>query len=340
MMKSNNDNMPEFISFAHGSGGRLTHDLIKQVFARQFANPYLSPLADAAIAPFSGESLAFTTDGFVVHPLEFPGGDIGKLAVCGTVNDLAVMGAKPLYLSCAMIIEEQLEFPLLERIAASIAQAAEAAQVLVVTGDTKVVERGKGDGLFITMSGVGAREYALPQPIAVGDNILVNGALGDHALAVLAARREFGFDIPVASDCAPLSGLIASVLAAHRSVKFMRDPTRGGLAMVLNEIAEGQPFGIALDEAAIPVNDSVRAACALLGFDPLYLANEGKVVLIVGANEARGVLETMRRHPFGRESAMIGEIVDAPAGLVFLRTTLGGKRILDMPVGSPLPRIC
>lgn len=328
------------ISLAHGSGGQLTHDLIKNLFAKRFENPYLSPLTDSAIVSLPNAQIAFTTDSFVIRPLFFPGGDIGKLAVCGVINDLAVMGAKPLYLACSFVIEEQFEYDLLERITASIAQTAQDVGASVVTGDTKVVERGKGDGLFITMSGIGACYYTLPQPINIGDKIILSGTLGDHEIAVLSARRELGFDFNVESDCAPLADLIGQVLNSSHTVKFMRDPTRGGLATVLNEIAEGQPFGIALEETEIPIKETVQAACALLGFDPLYLANEGKVALIVGSQEASSVLETMQMHPFGRDSRIIGEIVESSPGMVYLRTKIGGKRIVDMPVGAQLPRIC
>jgi hydrogenase expression/formation protein HypE len=333
--------MPEDrITLAHGSGGQLTHELIKDLFVRQFANPYLSPLTDAAVLSLPDTRIAFTTDSYVIHPLFFPGGNIGKLAVCGTVNDLAVMGAKPLYLACSMVIEEQFEYHTLELITASIAQTAQEAEVTIVTGDTKVVEHGKGDGLFMNTSGIGVCYSALPQTIAIGDKILINGTLGDHEIAVLSARRELGFDFNIESDCAPLAGLIAQVLKAHSTVKFMRDPTRGGLATVLNEIVEGQRFGIALEESEIPIRDTVQAVCALLGFDPLYLSNEGKVVLVVSAHEANHVLDTMRAHPLGQESRIIGEIVEVPHEMVYLRTTIGGKRVVDMPVGTQLPRIC
>lgn len=328
------------ITLAHGSGGQLTHDLIKNLFVRHFANPHLSRLTDAAVLSLPDTRIAMTTDSYVIRPLVFPGGNIGKLAVCGTVNDLAVMGAKPLYLTCGMIIEEQFDYDALEQIVASMAQTAREAGVEIVTGDTKVIERGSGDGLFINTAGIGVCFYQFPPKIEIGDKIVINGTLGDHEIAVLSARQDLGFEFDVASDCDALADLIAHVLKAHSSVKFMRDPTRGGLATVLNEIVEGQPFGIALDETEIPVKDAVRGICALLGFDPLYLANEGKVVLVVSAADAPRLLDTMRSHPLGRESRIIGEIIEAPQGLVYLRTTIGGKRIVDMPVGTQLPRIC
>ncbi|GAK54020.1 hydrogenase expression/formation protein HypE [Candidatus Moduliflexus flocculans] len=328
------------ITLAHGSGGQLTHELIKHLFVRYFANPHLSRLTDAAVLSLPDLRVAMTTDSYVIRPLFFPGGNIGKLAVCGTVNDLAVMGAKPLYLTCGLIIEEQFDYETLEQIVASMAHTARDAGVKIVTGDTKVIERGNGDGLFINTAGIGVCEYQFPPAIEIGDKIVINGTLGDHEIAVLSARQNLGFDFEVASDCAPLADLIVHVLKAHSSVKFMRDPTRGGLAMVLNEIVEEQPFGIALDETEIPLKDAVRGICAVLGFDPLYLANEGKVVMVVNADDAPRLVDTMRAHPLGRDSRIIGEIVDAPQGMVYLRTTIGGKRIVDMPVGTQLPRIC
>ena len=328
------------ITLAHGSGGQLTHELIKHLFVRHFANPHLSRLTDAAVLALPDTRVAMTTDSYVIRPLFFPGGNIGKLAVCGTVNDLAVMGAKPLYLTCGMIIEELFDYETLEQLVASMAHTARDAGVEIVTGDTKVIERGSGDGLFINTAGIGVCQYQFPPQINIGDKIVINGTLGDHEIAVLSARQNLGFEFDVASDCAPLADLIAHVLKAHSSVKFMRDPTRGGLATVLNEIVEGQPFGIALDETDIPVKDTVRAICGLLGFDPLYLANEGKVVMVVSADDAPRVVDTMRSHPLGRDNRIIGEIVDAPQGMVYLRTMIGGKRIVDMPVGTQLPRIC
>ncbi|GAK53997.1 hydrogenase expression/formation protein HypE [Candidatus Moduliflexus flocculans] len=326
------------ITLAHGSGGQLTHDLIKHLFVRHFANPHLSRLTDAAVLSLPDTRIALTTDSYVIRPLFFPGGNIGKLAVCGTVNDVAVMGAKPLYLTCGLIIEEQFDYETLEQIVASMAHTAREAGVEIVIGDTKVIERGSGDGLFINTAGIGVCYYQFPPTIEIGDKIMINGTLGDHEIAVLSARQNLGFDVDVASDCASLAGLIGHVLKAYSSVKFMRDPTRGGLATVLNEIVEGQPFGIALDETDIPMKDAVRGICALLGFDPLYLANEGKVVLVVSAADAPRLLETMRAHPLGRDSRIIGEVVEAPQGLVYLRTNIGGKRVVDMPVGTQLPR--
>jgi len=328
------------ISLAHGSGGKLTHDLIKDCFLARFKNPILSELTDSAIVNLKGINLAFTTDSHVIKPLFYPGGDIGKLAVYGTVNDLAVVGAKPLYISCAYVIEEGFDGESLDRITRSLAEAARTAGVLVVTGDTKVVEHGKGDGIFINTSGIGVCNYTLPQNIEIGDKILINGSIGNHEIAIISARGELGLDVKIESDCAPLADLISHVLTASRRIKFMRDPTRGGLATTLNEIVTGKDFGILIEEKAIPIREEVRGACSLLGFDPLYLANEGKVVIIVGREDTSFVVDTMRAHPLGRETQIIGEVVESPKGRVCLRTEIGGTRIVDMPVGTLLPRIC
>lgn len=328
------------ISLAHGSGGKLTHDLIKDCFLARFKNPILSELTDSAVVNLKGINLAFTTDSYVIRPLFFPGGDIGKLAVYGTVNDLAVVGAKPLYISCGYLIEEGFDSESLDKITQSIGDAARNAGVLVVTGDTKVVEHGKGDGIFINTSGIGVCYYQLLQDIEVGDKVLINGPIGDHEIAIISARRELGLDLKIESDCAPLADLISHVLAASRRIKFMRDPTRGGLATTLNEIVASKDFGILIEEKAIPMREGVRGACSLLGFDPLYLANEGKVVIIVGREDTSFVVDTMRAHPLGRETQIIGEVVESPKGRVYLRTEIGGTRIVDMPVGTLLPRIC
>jgi len=328
------------ISLAHGSGGKLTHDLIKDCFLARFKNPILSELTDSAVVNLKGINLAFTTDSYVIRPLFFPGGDIGKLAVYGTVNDLAVVGAKPLYISCGYLIEEGFDSESLDKITQSIGDAARNAGVLVVTGDTKVVEHGKGDGIFINTSGIGVCYYQLLQDIEVGDKVLINGPIGDHEIAIISARRELGLDVEIESDCAPLADLISHVLTASRRIKFMRDPTRGGLATTLNEIVTGKDFGILIEEKAIPIREEVRGACSLLGFDPLYLANEGKVVIIVGREDTSFVVDTMRAHPLGRETQIIGEVVESPKGRVCLRTEIGGTRIVDMPVGTLLPRIC
>ncbi len=357
------------IILGHGSGGKLSHELLKEVFFRHFQNPILAQLGDSAIVELpqirnsecgmrSSKSkirnpqsalhtrVAFTTDSFVVKPLFFPGGDIGKLAISGTVNDLAVMGARPLFLSAAFILEEGLEMSLLERVVSSMKETAREAGVIISTGDTKVVEKGSADGLYINTAGIGIVEDSLclsPDGIRPGDKVLLSGTLGDHGLAILAARKELPLESQVKSDCAPLAGMIRKALSASggsRGVKFMRDPTRGGLATVLNEVANGRDFGILLFEESIPVKGEVRAACELLGLDPLYLVNEGKVVIVCPETEAGKILETLRHHPLGKDSAIIGEVVKSPTGKVFMKTLVGGTRVIDMPVADPLPRIC
>lgn len=330
------------ITMAHGSGGKLMHDLIKKLFLQKFDNPILSSLSDSAIINLNGNPIAFTTDSYVVNPIFFPGGDIGKLAVCGTINDLAVVGANPLYLSCSVVIEEGFEYELLEKIIDSMKVTAEKAGVEIVTGDTKVVERGKGDKIFINTSGIGIieKEDLSVENIKVGDKIILNGSIGEHGIAVLSERAELGLDVNIESDCAPLNDLIQSVIKISNKVKFMRDPTRGGLATVLNEIVENRNFGIILEEEKILVKEEVKAVCEILGFDPLYIANEGKVVIIAGAEDAEKIVEVMRRHPLGKDTHIIGEIVGEPEGLVCMKTRSGGTRIVDMLVGEQLPRIC
>ena len=333
----------KLISLAHGSGGKLTHNLIKDLFLREFNNPKLQPLTDSAILSINGTSLAFTTDTYTVKPIFFPGGDIGKLAVCGTINDLVVMGAKPLYLSCGLVIEEGLEYHLLEKIISSMRKTAENTGVEIVTGDTKVVEKGKGDEVFINTSGIGIidKDSQLSQEnIKVGDKVILNGPIGDHGIAVLSSREEFGLQTSIESDCAPLNGLVSEILSLSPLIRFMRDPTRGGLATTLNEVVEGKDFGIILEEDQIPVRETVKAICEILGFDPLYIANEGKVVLIAAEKDASRIVEKMRTHPLGKESRIIGEVVTQPTERVCLRTLTGGIRIVDMMVGDQLPRIC
>jgi hydrogenase expression/formation protein HypE len=330
------------IVLGHGSGGRMMQELIASLFRRAFDNPILNSQDDAAEVPFPGQRLAFTTDSYVVTPLVFPGGDIGKLAVCGTVNDLAVKGAIPLALSASFILEEGLEIALLEKIVSSMAQASREAGVSVVTGDTKVVERGKADGMFITTSGVGmipeGRNVAgsLARP---GDAVLVNGPIAEHGIAVMNARMDFGLKGDLKSDCAALYRLIESALSSSDKVHAMRDPTRGGVAATLNEIAAQSGVGIILEEARIPVRSEVRAACELLGLDPLYVANEGKVLVILENSDSGKALEAMRRHPLGKGAASIGEVVRKPKG-VFLKTHIGGLRPLILLEGEQLPRIC
>jgi len=333
----------KIITLGHGAGGETMHRFIRDLFLRHFANPALNALADAALLDVEGKRLAFTTDSYVVKPLEFPGGDIGKLAVCGTVNDLAVMGARPLYLSAGFIIEEGFCVVTLERIVHSMADAAFAAGVQIVTGDTKVAGRGECDGLFVNTSGVGVCPLGkglCSHVIAAGDAIIVSGALGDHGLAILEAREHLSFKTEIPSDCASLNGLIGNVLEISAGVKWMRDPTRGGLAAALSELVEGQSFGAMIHETDLPVREEVRAVCELLGFDPMHLANEGKVVAVVEASDAERVLQIMRGHELGHEAALIGRITADGAGAVRVKTEVGGVRRLQRPAGELLPRIC
>jgi len=331
------------ILLAHGSGGRLSHELIKDLFLRSFDNKFLRKLGDSAIFEKEKIRWAFTTDSYVIRPLFFPGGDIGKLAVCGTINDLAVAGATPLFLSCALIIEEGLEVSTLEKVVYSIKETAEGAGVQIITGDTKVVEHGGADGLFINTSGVGIvriQENLSRARIEVGDRILVNGTLGDHSIATLSRREEFDFQTKLKSDCVPLNDLIGTVLSGSQGIKMMRDPTRGGIASILNEITSGQAFGIELWEEKIPIKEEVASICEMLGFDPLYLANEGKVVLVAKQEEAEKLLSILRSHPLGKESQIVGKVVPEPKGKVYLRTRIGTRRVVDMLTGEQLPRIC
>lgn len=336
------------VVLAHGSGGRMTQDLIRQIFLPLFENPYLTAGNDFARlelpAPAGMDGrLAVSTDSHIVSPLFFPGGDIGRLAVCGTVNDVAMSGAQPLFLTAGFILEEGLPVEVLQRVAASMQASAAEAGVQIVAGDTKVVEKGKGDGLFINTTGVGwlpaARQTGgeMAQP---GDVVLLSGALGDHGIAVLAARGELGFESNVCSDVAPLNHLIAALLQAAPHTHVLRDPTRGGLATTLNEIAAQSKVGVWIEEQAIPIHPEVRAACELLGFDPLYVANEGKVIAIVHPAEAEAALVAMRSSPYGQAAVRIGAIQADPPGRVLLQTTFGTHRILDILAGEMLPRIC
>ena len=328
---------------SRGQLSRAMKDLVDEVFVAAFKNEFLSPLEDQARLPLNGERLAFTTDSYVVDPLFFPGGDIGKLAVCGTVNDLAVGGALPLYLSCAVIIEEGVPVELLQRVAASMARSAQAAGVQIVTGDTKVVPRGACDKLFVTTTGIGMMRPGLElgaHRAGPGDVVLVNGVLGDHGAAILCARGDMALDTPIESDCAPLNGLIGALLDAAPGIRFMRDPTRGGAATVLNEVAAASGLAIELDEARLPMREEVKAFCEILGLDPLYLANEGRVLVIAPAQEADAALGAMRAHPLGAGAAAIGRVTDGEPGRVVLRTLVGGRRLVDMLVGEQLPRIC
>ena len=354
------------ILLAHGSGGQLSHELVERLFLRYFSNPILARLDDAAtfyVSRFTfhvpglldGDlKLAFTTDSYVVSPIFFPGGDIGKLAVCGTVNDLAMSGATPLYLSAGFILEEGLELAELERVVASMAATAEAAGVQIVTGDTKVVDRGKGDKLFINTAGIGVVPAGVElgsDRVQPGDVVILSGAIGDHGMTIMSQREGLRFSSPLQSDCAPLHGLVAAMLEAVsplplgeglgvRALHCLRDPTRGGLATTLNEVAGKSGLGVEIDEEAIPVRDAVRAACELLGLDPLYVANEGKLVAFVAPEAADALLAAMRAHQYGHQAAIIGRVTAEHAGRVVLRTALGARRILDMLVGEQLPRIC
>jgi hydrogenase expression/formation protein HypE len=335
------------VTLAHG-GGKAMKDLIDDVFVSAFDNPLLAPLDDQArigLSDFAmhGNRLAFTTDSFVVDPLFFPGGDIGRLAVCGTVNDLAVGGATALYLSCAAIIEEGCPIELLRRVARSMAEAAREAGVRIVTGDTKIVPHGACDKLILTTSGIGAirRGVELDPTLArAGDAVLVNGMLGDHGATILAARGDLALAGDIRSDCAPLNGLTQALLAACPATRFMRDATRGGVATVLSEIAQLAAVEIFVDEEALPIRAAVKGMCDILDLDPLYLANEGKLVAIVPAEDADCALATMRAHPLGRDARMIGRIGTRSESRVVMRTLFGGSRIVDMPVGDQLPRTC
>ncbi|MFM0394814.1 hydrogenase expression/formation protein HypE [Paraburkholderia phytofirmans] len=339
------------VNLAHGGGGRAMRDLIEDVFVSTFDNPTLAALEDQAVFALAdlaahGDRLAFTTDSYVVDPLFFPGGDIGTLAVSGTVNDLAVCGATPLYLSCAVVIEEGFSVDLLRRVAASMQRVALEAGVAIVTGDTKVVERGCADKLFINTAGIGVvrRDVAISARHArPGDVVIVNGYLGDHGAAILVARQQLALEADMESDCCPLNGLIAAMLDACPQIHCLRDATRGGVATVLNEFAQSSNVTIRLDEAALPLREQVKGACEILGLDPLYLANEGKLVAVVPADAAERVLAAMRAHPAGREAAAIGTVERSEAeasGLVVMQTVFGGQRIVDMLVGEQLPRIC
>jgi hydrogenase expression/formation protein HypE len=330
------------ILLAHGSGGKLAHELIEKSFLGAFDNPFLAKLDDSAVVDLSGR-LAFTTDSYVVNPIFFPGGDIGKLAVCGTVNDLAMSGAQPLYLSLSFIIEEGLSLGELGRVVASVQKAAQEAEVKIITGDTKVVHRGTADKLFINTSGMGL----IPEGVNIsgsnaelGDKVILSGTIGDHGIAVLSQREGLSFATQLESDCAPLGSLVAEMLAASPDIHCLRDPTRGGLATTLNELARQSKVGIRIEEERIPVREEVLGACEMLGFDPLYVANEGKLVAIVPVKEADKVLQAMQRNHYGKDAAIIGEVGAEHPGRVVMKTCLGASRIIDMLVGDLLPRIC
>lgn len=335
--------MDKHISLNHGSGGSLTGKLINEVFVGRFG--LSEPLTDSALLKENGFRLAFTTDSYVVDPVFFPGGDIGKLAVCGTVNDLAVSGAVPRFISASFIIEEGFSFHDLELIADSMSRESENAGVQIVTGDTKVVEKGKCDKIFITTSGIGIVRNGLEHistgnRIKAGDKLIINGSLGNHAIAVLGARNKLAFKSPVVSDCSSLNHMIHKVLDECKEIHFMRDLTRGGLITVLHELSGMIKSGIIINESSVPVDEPVRGLCEILGFDPLYLANEGKALFVVSERECKKALEALRSHPLGKCSEIIGEVTDNNKDMVILNTVTGGRRILDMPSGLQLPRIC
>lgn len=335
----------ETIVMGHGSGGKMMHDLIQSIFATAFQNPILNEGNDAGrILIENPGSIAVSTDAHVVKPLFFPGGDIGKLAVCGTVNDVAMLGAIPLYLTAGFILEEGLSVEQLQKIVYSMQTAANEAGVHIVAGDTKVVEKGKADGIYITTAGLGkivstkntiGGQYAKP-----GDKVIISGTIGDHGIAVLSARGELGFEVSVESDVAPLNGMIAELLKVSDNIHVLRDPTRGGVATTLNEIAAQSNVGIILNEDNIPVKAPVQSACEMLGFDPLYIANEGKLIVLVADNDHQKVLDVMQQHPYGKNATVIGEILEEPAGRVLMKTVIGSHRVVDTLAGEMLPRIC
>lgn len=335
-MKSNR------ILLSHGSGSRASHELIAKLFLPAFSNPELDQMNDQAILDVDGSRIAYTTDSYVVDPIFFPGGDIGKLAVCGTVNDLVMSGAVPLYLSVGFIIEEGFLIDELQRVIDSMKQAAEEASVKIVTGDTKVVNKGHADKLFINTSGIGVvgKDVDISGSNAkVGDKVIISGSIGDHGIAVLSQREGLEFDTPIKSDCAPLNSLVAGMLSVTEDIHCLRDPTRGGVATTLNELATQSNAGIVIEEAKLPIKDAVRGGCELLGYDPLYVANEGKLVAVVSAENAPQVLIKMRENKYGRDAEIVGEVIAEPER-VLLKTVIGGTRIVDMLAGELLPRIC
>jgi hydrogenase expression/formation protein HypE len=333
----------ETILLDHGSGGRASHELVTQVFLPEFKNALLESLEDSAVFEIGGARLAFSTDSYTVDPIFFPGGDIGSLAVHGTVNDVSMRGAKPLYLSVGYIIEEGFPMKDLERIISSMKEAAEAAGVQIVAGDTKVVNRGCADKIFINTAGIGVVKKDVDisgKNAKVGDAVLVSGTMGDHGVTILSMREGLTFEAPIQSDSAPLNGLVEAMMAVSQGIRVMRDPTRGGLATTLNEIALQSKVGIELVEDRIPLREGVEGACELLGLDPLYLANEGKLIAVVAPEDSEKVLACMKANPYGRDAAVIGRIVADNPGRVFMKTVIGGTRILDMLAGEQLPRIC
>ena len=333
----------DHVTLSHGAGGEAMREFIETCFIGVFDNPELSALGDSAVLDLQSKRLAYTTDSYTIKPLEFPGGDIGKLSICGTVNDLAVMGARPEFLSFGCIIEEGLSLRRLNTFIQSAAETAKRAGVKIVTGDTKVVPRGECDGIFINTSGIGSLPMGnglSSEVISDGDAIIVSGTIGDHGIAILGARNQLQFSTEVQSDCAPLNGLIESLLAVSPTVKWMRDATRGGLAAVLVELVDKQSFGVLIDEIKIPVRDDVQAVCELLGFDPMHLANEGKIVIVVKKGSEADALAVLKENPFGENAEIVGHITTQSAGQVRVRTEVGGIRRLHRPAGELLPRIC
>ena len=331
------------ITLAHGAGGKATRDLVAALFVEELGNDALAPLGDSAVVRAPAGRLAFTTDSYVVHPLSFPGGDIGELAVNGTVNDLAVAGSQPLWLAAGFVLEEGLPVATLRELVSSMGKAARRAGVAVAAGDTKVVERGKADGLYVTTAGVGVLEHDVvlgPEQVRAGDRVLLSGTLADHGMAVMIARGDLKLEGDVESDTAPVHELTAVLLTLGDAVRWMRDPTRGGLATALNELASQAGLAVRMQEAALPVRRAVGAACEILGIDPLYVANEGKLVAVVAEEAAEEALALLRSHPLGVDAVEIGAVEPQPEGMVLLDTALGGSRIVDLLVGDPLPRIC
>ena len=331
------------ILLSHGSGGKLSYNLIKELFLANFNNIYLKKLDDGALLNIGSLNLAYSTDSYTVDPLFFNGGNIGELAVYGTVNDLAMCGATPLYLSCSFIIEEGILLSLLKKIVLSMKEASAIAKVDIVTGDTKVVNKGAADKIFINTTGIGIVEEGVSisgSNAKVGDVVMINGPIGSHGIAVLSEREGLKFETEIKSDTAPLSSLVADMLKVSKDIHVLRDPTRGGLSTSLNEIALSSKVDVEINEGDIPIQEEVRAACEILGYDPLYLANEGKLVAFVPSEIAPNILKKMRKNRYGKESKIIGRVVKESEGKVYLNTTIGGKRIVDMLTGEQLPRIC
>jgi hydrogenase expression/formation protein HypE len=333
--------MVERILLAHGSGSKLSHDLVNKIIS-PISNSILERMDDSAVFDVSGR-LAFTTDSYVVSPIFFLGGDIGRLAICGTVNDLSMSGARPIYISLALIIEEGLDINILEKVLQSIKETVEEAGVQIITGDTKVADRGKADKLFINTAGIGIIDGDLKisgSGAMPGDKLILSGGIGEHGLAVISQREGLKFNIPVSSDCAPLNSLVAAMLGVSKNIHSMRDPTRGGLAATLNEFAVQSGVGITIEEDKIPVHDGVRGGCELLGLDPLYIANEGKLVASVSPGDADKIVGLMKKNKLARQATIIGEVTGDHTGRVIMKTSIGSSRIIDMPVGEILPRIC